>query len=87
MYLRQTQSPRVYENEFVLPELTHRFEVIRLWEQPPDQFLKFPGLLPFAVLSQTLEPERILRTVAQQANIIKDRNRIRFLFWFTTEFL
>ncbi|MEM8502837.1 MAG: DUF4351 domain-containing protein, partial [Cyanobacteria bacterium P01_D01_bin.1] len=37
---------------------------IRLWEQPPELFLNVPGLLPFAVLSDTDDRETTLRQVA-----------------------
>lgn len=73
VYLRQSQSPRVYETEFSLPKLNHRFQVIRLWEQPPENFLSSPGLLPFAILGKTNQKVEILRAVAQRVDEIKDR--------------
>jgi predicted transposase/invertase (TIGR01784 family) len=54
--------------------------VIRLWEQPAELFLQFPGLLPFAVLGKSANPAEALREAttvidrlndpAQQANLM-----------------
>ncbi|NEO83049.1 MAG: Rpn family recombination-promoting nuclease/putative transposase [Spirulina sp. SIO3F2] len=52
IYLRRTNSPLVDETKFQLQGMTHRFEVIRLWEQPRDVFWNAPGLLPLAILSE-----------------------------------
>ncbi|NEO85895.1 MAG: Rpn family recombination-promoting nuclease/putative transposase [Spirulina sp. SIO3F2] len=52
VYLRATDSPLVQENVFQSGGMTHRFEVIRLWEQPKAVFWDAPGLLPFAILSK-----------------------------------
>ncbi|NJO73258.1 MAG: DUF4351 domain-containing protein [Leptolyngbyaceae cyanobacterium RM1_406_9] len=38
---------------------------LRLWEQPTEVFFQRPGLLPYAVLSQTGDRPSILRQVAQ----------------------
>jgi predicted transposase/invertase (TIGR01784 family) len=64
IYLRKTTSERVYETTFEIQNTRHQYEVIRLWEQPPEIFLESQGLYPFASLAQTDEPESILRTVA-----------------------
>jgi predicted transposase YdaD len=45
--------------------MTHKFNVIRLWEQPTDIFLTLPGLLPFAALSNTENSADVLQQVAQ----------------------
>jgi predicted transposase/invertase (TIGR01784 family) len=47
--------------------------VIRLWEQPTEIFQQYQGLLPFAALSQTDNPEETLRHVAQQIEQITDK--------------
>lgn len=44
---------RVQQTTFTLERTHHEFDVIRLWEQPTEIFLRLPGLLPFVVLSQT----------------------------------
>jgi predicted transposase YdaD len=47
--------------------------VIRLWEQPTEIFQQYQGLLPFATLSQTNNPEETLRQVAKQIEEITDK--------------
>ncbi|MFZ1027256.1 MAG: Rpn family recombination-promoting nuclease/putative transposase, partial [Limnoraphis robusta] len=73
IYLKQTASELVYQNTFALTRTRHEFEVIRLWEQPTEQFLNSPGLLPFAVLSRTDEKVEVLREVARRVEAISDR--------------
>ena len=74
IYLRPTSSDLVKENSFRLSKTYHEFEVIRLWETPTEPFLQHPGLLPFAVLSQTEEPRIVLNRVAQIIEEIADRS-------------
>ncbi|MFM6711617.1 MAG: Rpn family recombination-promoting nuclease/putative transposase, partial [Microcystis panniformis] len=59
IYLRRSDSPLVQENTFRLGETFHSFQVIRLWEEKTPQFFHHPGLLPFAVLSNTDDPEQV----------------------------
>ena len=66
IYLQQTNSELVQQTTFTLEETSHRLEVIRLWEQPTSVFLEHPGLLPFAVLSQTNNRTATLQQVAQE---------------------
>jgi len=73
IYLTPSRSPLVHENTFSVGELSHRFNVIRLWEQPTEIFQKYQGLLPFAALSQTNNPEETLRQVAKQIENIADK--------------
>lgn len=54
-------SDLVYQTEFLLERTRHEFDVIRLWEQPASLFLQYPGLLPFATLSNTPDSEAMLR--------------------------
>ncbi|UBF27781.1 Rpn family recombination-promoting nuclease/putative transposase [Kovacikia minuta CCNUW1] len=72
IYLQPTTSNLVQQTTFVLETTRHEFEVIRLWEQPTHAFLHTPGLLPFAVLSQTNDRLSTLQQVAQQINQITD---------------
>lgn len=53
IYLKPTGSELVQQNLFAIPGTRHEFEVIRLWECPPQDLLPFPGLLPLAVLSRS----------------------------------
>ncbi len=59
IYLKETGSPLVQENSFRLERTSHVFEVIRLWEQPTENFFRAPGLLPFAALSRTEDPAQV----------------------------
>lgn len=76
IYLQPSDSELVYQTEFVLENSWHRFDVIRLWEQPTEIFFNYPGLLPFATLSQTDNQTRTLEEVAQVIEAIED-TRIR----------
>lgn len=73
IYLTPSASPLVYETKFNLGGLSHQFNVIRLWEQPTEIFQQYQGLLPFATLSQTNNPEETLRQVAKQIEQITDK--------------
>ncbi len=73
IYLQQTNSELVQQTTFALEDTFHRFQVIRLWEQPTDNFFQSPGLLPFAVLSQADNPTETLRQVAEQISQINDQ--------------
>lgn len=72
IYLNQTGSELVSQTLFVLGETRHRFEVIRLWEQPTEACMRSPGLLPFAVLSGAVDREQVLRQVAEAIEQIDD---------------
>lgn len=76
IYLKPSDSELVYQTEFVLENSLHRFEVIRLWEQPTEIFFNSPGLLPFAALSQTEDQTRTLEEAAQVIEALTD-TRIR----------
>ena len=52
IYLRETNSPLVYETTFQAGELNHRFQVIRIWEVPASVLLGSTGLFPYAVLGR-----------------------------------
>jgi predicted transposase/invertase (TIGR01784 family) len=70
IYLKQTNSPLVYQTSFTMERTQHEFEVIRLWEQPASLFLQYPGLLPFAALGQSVNVEETLRQVSQRVEQI-----------------
>jgi predicted transposase YdaD len=72
IYLQPTGSERVRQTSFALERTRHEFDVICLWEQPANFFLQYPGLLPFAALGQTNDPEATLRQVAQTVDQISD---------------
>ena len=64
----------VYQDSFQFGETSHRYRVIRLWEESTELFLSSPGLLPLAVLSKSSDPTIILRQVAQSLKTISDNN-------------
>ncbi len=73
VYLQKTDSELVQQTTFTLEETFHRFQVIRLWEQPTEIFLQTSGLLPFAVLSNTSNKTNTLQKVAAQIDNISDK--------------
>jgi predicted transposase/invertase (TIGR01784 family) len=73
IYLKKTTSELVNQTTFEIENTLHRFEVIRLWEQPASIFLESPGLYPFASLAQTDKPELVLRSVASKIEAIGER--------------
>ncbi len=73
IYLSPSQSDLVYETTFNIGRLNHEFNIIRLWEKPTEIFQQYQGLLPFAALSQTNNPEETLRQVARQIENIEDK--------------
>jgi predicted transposase/invertase (TIGR01784 family) len=75
LYLRQTDSERVYQTSFSANQLYHEFQVVRLWEQPTELFFQCPGLLPFAALSQTSDRASVLQQVAQSIDELRDRQQ------------
>jgi predicted transposase/invertase (TIGR01784 family) len=72
IYLKQTASERVYQTSFTMENTHHKFEVVRLWEQPATRFLQHPGLIPFAVLGQSEDAEETLRQAAERVDQISD---------------
>ena len=50
-----------------------RYNVVKLWEQPPDELLRHDGLLPLATLCRADgKPAQLLSAVAQQIEAIGD---------------
>ncbi|MGG6265661.1 Rpn family recombination-promoting nuclease/putative transposase [Leptolyngbya sp. AN03gr2] len=73
VYLRETNSQQVYKTDFQVNRLRNEFDVIRLWEQPTEQFLQRPGLLPYAALTRTIDRAATLREVAQRIEALENR--------------
>jgi predicted transposase/invertase (TIGR01784 family) len=73
IYLNPTGSDLVYQTIFEISGLRGEFEVIRLWEQPTESFLKSTGLLPLAVLTKTPNKAQTLRQVVAKVNAILDK--------------
>ena len=75
IYLRPTDSELVQQNTFTANRLRHEFQVVRLWEQPTEVFFQRPGLLPYAVLSQTRDRSSVLREVAEAIDALQGRQQ------------
>ncbi|MEP0979094.1 Rpn family recombination-promoting nuclease/putative transposase [Leptolyngbya sp. AS-A5] len=71
IYLQPTGAELVRRTRFVMQRTQHEFDVIRLWEQPTDLFLQYPGLIPFAALGRT-DSEMALRQASQVIGGITD---------------
>jgi predicted transposase YdaD len=72
IYLKKSNSGLTRQESFQFQQLQHRYQVIRLWEVPTQELLSQPGLLPFAVLSQTDNPTEVLTEVAKRIETITD---------------
>lgn len=77
VYLRPSNSALVTQDRFEIDNLTASFDIIRLWEQPTEQFLKSSGLFPFAVLANTREASGTLQQVAQEIEKIENTTEKR----------
>ncbi|MDJ0536928.1 MAG: Rpn family recombination-promoting nuclease/putative transposase [Xenococcaceae cyanobacterium MO_207.B15] len=75
IYLKETSSELVQQNSFTISGMRHEFEVIRLWEQPTTDLLRFPGLLPLAVLGQSDNRIQTLRQVSSFIDLLQDRRQ------------
>jgi predicted transposase YdaD len=72
IYLQPTSSELAWENSFSLARTYHEFDVIWMWEQKTDPFLKYPVLLPFAALSKTNDRAQVLQQVAAEVDKLTD---------------
>lgn len=73
IYLKPTQSDLVRQTVFALPRTRHEFDVIRLWECRQDDLLRYPGLLPLTILSQTEDKTQTLREIARRIEALPDK--------------
>ena len=73
IYLKPTVSDLVRQNVFTISGMRHEFEIIRLWEQPTADLLKFPGLLPLAVLGRSDDKTQTLQEVSSIIDTIEEK--------------
>ncbi len=73
IYLKPSSSGDVFINEFIGENTYHRYRVIRIWEENAENLLKYPALLPLAVLAKTNNPENLLQQVANKIDTIENR--------------
>ncbi|MFN6565135.1 MAG: Rpn family recombination-promoting nuclease/putative transposase [Nostoc sp. ChiSLP01] len=74
IFLQETNNEIAFTEEYVNETTTHRYRVLRMWEQESALFLDNPALLPLAPLTRTTSPQRLLSQVAQSVARIPDRN-------------
>ncbi|MDS3861818.1 DUF4351 domain-containing protein [Thermosynechococcaceae cyanobacterium BACA0444] len=70
IFLKPSNDIRCHISQYQDAQLTHQFQVIRMWEQDPIPFLKNSGLLPLAALCQTANGRELLETIATELNQI-----------------
>jgi len=75
IFLQATNDEIVFTEEYQDRTTSHRYRVVRLWEQEPAPFLANPGLLPLATLTQTDSPQALLAQVAEQVDRISEREQ------------
>jgi predicted transposase/invertase (TIGR01784 family) len=73
IYLQPSSSEAVFLNEFREENTYHRYRVIRIWEENPEELLKYSALLPLAVLAKTNNPNNLLQQVASKVDTIEER--------------
>jgi predicted transposase YdaD len=74
IFLQQSSDPIAFTEEYTDEFTSHRYQVIRLWEQDSALFLNNPALLPLAPLTRTDSPAALLSQVAQNIARISDRD-------------
>jgi predicted transposase/invertase (TIGR01784 family) len=72
LFLKPTNSPRVYLDQLQLPQTQHRYRVVRLWEENPEPLLAEPGLLPLAVLAKSNNSQQLLTQVSEALTAIEN---------------
>lgn len=72
IFLQETTSELAFMHEYRDDTTTHRYRIIRLWEQDSDLFLTNPALLPLAALTKSDSPQALLEDVAEQVARIEE---------------
>ena len=75
IFLQATNDEIVFTEDYQDRTTSHRYRVVRLWEQDSAPFLANPGLLPLATLTQTDSPQALLAQVAEQVDRISEREQ------------
>lgn len=75
LFLKSSNSEAVFTNQFEDINTTHRYRVIRLWEEDPTPLLNNPALLPLATLAKSDLPNALLEQVAAQVGMIEEPRR------------
>jgi predicted transposase YdaD len=72
IFLQETTNEIAFTEAYVDEMTTHRYRVIRMWEQDSDFFLHNPALLPLAPLTKTNSAPALLSQVAREIAKIAD---------------
>ncbi|WP_373527106.1 Rpn family recombination-promoting nuclease/putative transposase [Nostoc sp.] len=72
IFLQETSDEIAFTEEYVSEVTTHRYRVIRLWEQDSALFLGNLALLPLAPLTRTDSAQALLSQVAEEIAKIPD---------------
>ncbi|MDJ0615267.1 MAG: Rpn family recombination-promoting nuclease/putative transposase [Calothrix sp. MO_192.B10] len=73
IFLQEINNEIAFTEEYINEMTSHRYRVIRMWEQDSTMFLNNPALLPLAPLTRTDSPEQLLSQVAQSVAKIPSR--------------
>jgi predicted transposase YdaD len=72
IFLKPTSSEAAFVEQFTARNTSHRYRIIRMWEQNPEPLLTSSALLPLATLAQTDSPETLLQQIAVQVSMIEE---------------
>jgi predicted transposase YdaD len=72
IFLQQTSDKIAFTEEYIGEVTTHRYRVIRMWEQESAPFLANVALLPLAPLTQTESAPALLSQIATEIAKIPD---------------
>lgn len=72
IFLQETSDEIAFTQEYIDEITTHRYRVVRLWEENSALFLNNQALLPLAPLTQTDSPATLLSQVGNKIARISD---------------
>jgi predicted transposase YdaD len=72
IFLQETRDDIAFIEEYISEVTTHRYRVIRMWEQDSEVFLSNLALLPLAPLTRTDSAYLLLSQVAEEIARISD---------------
>ena len=73
IFLQETNHENAFIEAYVSETTTHRYRVIRMWEQDSALFLNNLALLPLAPLTRTSSPQGLLSQISENVARIVDR--------------
>ncbi|MGF1989357.1 MAG: Rpn family recombination-promoting nuclease/putative transposase [Nostoc sp. ZfuVER08] len=75
IFLQPTSSEIVFQTQYLDTNTTHRYRVIRLWEEDPTPLLANTAFLPLATLAKTDSPRDLLTQVAAAVDMIEETDQ------------